>query len=87
MTQGIPQGLPEAIAVMTAWSEGGNSNDFAVDTLMDYIRDFGPDFDTAQRHMSIGMLNLCGLVLMRMEAETGKPVGTILQDIARHYAA
>ncbi|MCV7225154.1 hypothetical protein [Mycolicibacterium komossense] len=65
-----------AIDVMTAWAQGGDTG-FVHDRVDSYLgeADGGPGLIT-------GLINLSGLLLMGMEATTGKSTPEILQAIA-----
>ncbi len=65
-----------AIDVMTAWTHGGDA-DFVHDRVDCYLAEphGGPGLIT-------GLINLSGLLLMGMEATTGKATPEILQAIA-----
>lgn len=65
-----------AIDVMTAWTHG-ESGDFVHDRIDEYLHEPG-----GVSGLITGMVNLSGLLLMGLEATTGKATPEILQAIA-----
>lgn len=70
---------------MTAWATD-NPDDarFSNERLMEYVAE-GPDEHGTDGEMKLmlGLLNLAGWLLVRLENETGKSMQWHLQDIAR----
>lgn len=68
-----------AIAVMTAWTDDENKDDFATKTVTSYLEE-DPD---AEIKLVVGLINLSGFLLVKLENETGSDMRAILQDIAK----
>ncbi len=74
-----------AIDVMTEWATGDPADTTASGKrLMEYVSE-APDPDGVDGEMKLmsGLLNLCGVLPVRLEKETGKSMQWHLQDIAR----
>ena len=68
-----------AIDVMTAWSEHGAGKRFAADRVAAYV---GAEADGAMT-LTVGFINLSAILLLQLQATTGRNMRAILQDAAR----
>ena len=68
-----------AIAVMTAWTDDPNRDDFATTTVSSYLGD-DPDADVK---LLDGLIRLAGWLLVKLEDATDSEMRAILQDIAK----
>lgn len=69
-----------AIDVMTAWTTADHDNsNFVTSRVMEYI---GGDPDEAV-NLTIGLVNLAGKLLLKIESTTGANPQTTLQEIAK----
>lgn len=72
-----------AIDVMTAWAtDDPDGGTFTKERLREYISE-EPD---GEGKLMIGLVSLSGYLLTRLEGETGKPMQSHLQEIARKIA-
>lgn len=70
----------KAIDVMTAWAtDNPNETDFSMERLREYVSE-GPD---GEAELMLGLVNLAGYVLIRLEVASGQTMQWHLQDIAR----
>lgn len=67
-----------AIAVLTAWIEGGNDLTWSV--LLSYVE----DDDLSDPELIRGFLHVAGILLVKLEKHGDDPL-TVLQDIADRY--
>ncbi|ALI24933.1 hypothetical protein [Mycolicibacterium fortuitum] len=77
--------LRRAIDVMTAWAtDNPDDTSFSGDRFMEYVSE-GPDENGVDGEMKlmVGLQNLAGQLLVRLEQETGRSMQWHLQDIAR----
>ena len=73
------ENMRKAIDVMTAWAtDDPNSTKFSVERAASYASE-APDGET---QLLIGLINLSGNLLVRLEHETNKSMQWHLQDIA-----
>ena len=77
-----------AVALMTAWlSDPDLTSKFPSETMMDLVADLG---DGDQRvgliRLVVGLNNLAGRLLIRVETLTGEPAEVILRQIAVQHA-
>lgn len=74
--------VSKAVAVVTAWNEGGRGSPLAVETLTSYVVEGG---EKALGEVTMGLISVCGLLLDHIERVEGAPAGTTLQAIAAEY--
>jgi hypothetical protein len=77
-----PELLGPAIAILTAWatSEDACSSQSAGEIAASYIAEGMPEVDMVK-----GLLNLAGILLIKLEKATGTPTPELLRDLARRY--
>ena len=69
-----------AIAVMTGHFSEPGGVPLMIETILSYL-----DENVDESEIVIGLVNLCGVLLVRLENATGRDALTELQDIARKY--
>jgi len=69
-----------AIAIMTAHMSDPPGGPLLIETIRGYL-----DEHVDESEIVIGFVNLCGVLLIRLENATGRDNLTELQDIARKY--
>lgn len=71
----------KAIDVMTAWAtDNPDSTEFSGQRVVEYVH------DGAEAELLMGLINLAGNLLVKLEASTGKSMQWHLQDIAQKIA-
>lgn len=75
--------IGRAIGALTAWLETDEDPVF----LGEEIRRTVAEGIEAEAALTIGLVNLAGLLLIRLEKATGHPPQETLQDLARRYPA
>jgi hypothetical protein len=75
-----PEQLGPAIAILTAWANSGDDLGQVGAVTASYIADGLPEPD-----LVVGLINLAGLLLIRLEKATGTPAPELLTDLARRY--
>jgi hypothetical protein len=75
-----PDQLGPAIAILTAWANSGDDLQQVGAVTAGYIADGLPEPD-----LVVGLVNLAGLLLIRLERATGTPAPELLTDLARRY--
>jgi hypothetical protein len=75
-----PEQLGPAIAILTAWANSNDDVRPSVDVLVSYVAEGIPE------HVLVGgLLNLAGILLVRLEKATGTPASELMADLARRY--
>lgn len=77
----------DAIAVMTAWLAEPDGGKLVGQTAMDIVDERSPG-DPAVGLVGLvqGLTGLCGVMLARIEKQTGIPMERTLQDYGRNFA-
>jgi hypothetical protein len=75
-----PEQLGPAIAILTAWANSGDDLGSVGAVTANYVADGLPEPD-----LVVGLINLAGLLLIRLERATGTPAPELLTDLARRY--
>lgn len=77
-----------AIEVMTAWLDGGDDTELMRQRTIDLV-EHQTDVDalTAAVQLSIGLGNICGLLLVKREREQGVPIAQTLQELGIRFAS
>jgi hypothetical protein len=77
----------DAIAVMTAWVSEEAGTEFVNETLARVADDRYPgDSGLGFAHMAVGLVTLCGVLLLWRQADTGQPPEVSLQELGRRWA-
>jgi hypothetical protein len=73
----------QALAIMTAWLDGGGDSSFGIETLTDILqeRDDGDVFTRAVEVIG-GFVNLTGLLMIQRYRDTGEDELVTLQLVA-----
>lgn len=73
----------QAVAIMTAWGDGGDDTSFGIETLTDIIQERGKgDVWTGAIDVISGFVNLTGLLLVQRFKDTGEDERATLQLVA-----
>jgi hypothetical protein len=74
-----PEQLGPAIAILTEWANSGDDQPSG-DVLLSYIAD-----DIPEQDLVTGLINLAGILLIKLEKGTGKPAPELMRDLATKY--
>ena len=69
-----------AIALMTSHVTEPGGGPLLIETIRGYL-----DEHVDESEIVVGLVNLCSVLLVRLERETGRDTLSELQDIARRY--
>jgi hypothetical protein len=80
MSKPNPEQLGPAIAILTAWANSGDDLGQVGAVTASYIADGLPEPD-----LVVGLINLAGILLVKLEKATATPAPELMADLARRY--